>query len=175
MEKNNKRQSQKYPALHKKYNLLSRKDLIDYDYLHKLNPEELKFLNDFTEAEIIASSNKGLELSKEDKKEAYKRNNKRNSDFYNRRKKLFFEDFKREIAAEDIIVEKGKSEYTISSPKIKLEIDRMSFEEFDKFFYNNTEFFSEEFRYRYECLREKYRSEIEGGNFIKRSPQTQQD
>jgi hypothetical protein len=45
----NRRERAKYPALQPELNLKSRFDLIDYDYLNKLSPEEKKWLNNFTE------------------------------------------------------------------------------------------------------------------------------
>lgn len=45
----NRRSRKKYPALEKTYNLKSRSELIDFDYIHKLNDDEKKFLNDFVE------------------------------------------------------------------------------------------------------------------------------
>jgi hypothetical protein len=49
------RSSSKYPALDKRKNLPSRQDLIDFDYLSKLGPKELEFLNDFVEETIVTN------------------------------------------------------------------------------------------------------------------------
>lgn len=49
-----KRQRTKYPALEKGVNLKSRQELLDYDYLDKLGPEEKQWLNNFTEEYIGA-------------------------------------------------------------------------------------------------------------------------
>ncbi len=57
-KKNNLRNSKQYPALEKSVNLKTRQDLIDYDYLHKLSPEELEFLNKFTEETVSAKFKK---------------------------------------------------------------------------------------------------------------------
>ena len=65
----NRRSAEKYPALNKKFNLKTRSDIIDYDYVDKLpeiwidpitgkkyNPKQ--FLNDFTNEYINASFSK---------------------------------------------------------------------------------------------------------------------
>lgn len=54
----NLRSSKKYPALEKSVNLKTRQDLTDYDYLDKLSPEELEFLNKFTEETVSTSFTK---------------------------------------------------------------------------------------------------------------------
>jgi hypothetical protein len=51
----------KYPALNPLYNLKSRIDLIDYDYVSKLSPEEREYLNSFTEEYVNADFNHGGE------------------------------------------------------------------------------------------------------------------
>lgn len=61
---------------------------MDFDYLHKLNPEELAFLNKFMEEEMNASFNtnnkKNLNKSAANKRRCYTNNNKRNSDVLTR-------------------------------------------------------------------------------------------
>jgi hypothetical protein len=52
------RDSKKYPALEKSVTLKTRQDLVDYDYLDKLSPEELEFLNKFTEETVSTSFKK---------------------------------------------------------------------------------------------------------------------
>jgi hypothetical protein len=70
----------KYPRLDKKKTTKARKDLIDYDYLDKLNEEELKLLNQFTD-EYYCANFKGETLHpKKYKKDCEKRNNDRNID-----------------------------------------------------------------------------------------------
>lgn len=77
-----------YPALNPKKNIRNRQALIDYDYLHKLSPEELQYLNDFTEEHVNAGfkskrKKKNILKKKSDIKEARDRNNARNRDLYN--------------------------------------------------------------------------------------------
>ena len=46
-----------YPALNPKKNIRNRQALIDdYDYLDQLSPEQLQYLNDFTEEYVNAGS-----------------------------------------------------------------------------------------------------------------------
>jgi hypothetical protein len=69
-----------FPRLDKKKNTRARKDVIDYDYLHQLTKEELKFLNQFTD-EFYCANFKGDTLhSKDLQKDCEKRNNDRNND-----------------------------------------------------------------------------------------------
>lgn len=88
-------------SLNKKKNPNNRKDLLDYDYLHKLNKEELDYLNTFTEEYAHANFDKKKKekrihpLSKVNsktkknrvydkfKKEAEDNNNSRNRDIMN--------------------------------------------------------------------------------------------
>lgn len=80
----------KNPALNPQYNLKTRTDLIDQDYLHKLNEKELAWLNKFNEEEVNASfsknNKKNLGRSKEEKKASYDRNNARNRCILTRQK-----------------------------------------------------------------------------------------
>lgn len=78
----NRRAQAKYPALEKKFNLPSRQELLDFDYLHKLNDREKAFLNKFVEEEINASfrHKNPLNKSKKARKACYDRNNARNRD-----------------------------------------------------------------------------------------------
>lgn len=82
--KTTKRSREKYPALQHSFTLKRRADLIDYDYLDKLNEEELTFLNRFTEETVSArfekNNSKNLIKKVKDKKEVYKTNNRRNND-----------------------------------------------------------------------------------------------
>lgn len=79
----------KYPALDPKYNLKSRSELIDYDYIDKLSDKEKEFLNNFTEEFIGANMNhkgKKLHKKKDQIKDCYNRNNARNRDILTRAK-----------------------------------------------------------------------------------------
>lgn len=89
--KPNRREMTKHPALNPEFNLKCRTELLDYDYLHKLNEEELAWLNKFTEEYVNANINtknprKNLHRSKALKKDCYDRNNARNRDVLTRQK-----------------------------------------------------------------------------------------
>ena len=79
----------KYPALDPKLNLKSRTELLDYDYLNKLNKSELEWLNKFTEEYTHASLDskhpkKNLHKNKKLRTDCYNRNNSRNRDVLTR-------------------------------------------------------------------------------------------
>lgn len=102
-----KREKQKYANLDPQVNLLSRAEEIgDFDYLDKLNEEELDFLNKFAGEYINASVPKfgGLHRTKEEKSEVYGRNNARNRDLYSRSKAgaklVYMEDLPVELRAQ---------------------------------------------------------------------------
>lgn len=91
----------KYPALNPSYNLRTRTDLIDYDYIDKLNDEEKAFLNKFTNEFIGASFDKedpkkkgkrrkfkNLHKTAELVKSCYDANNSRNRDVLTRAKAM---------------------------------------------------------------------------------------
>ncbi len=93
MPKEKKRRSQvKNPALIKKFNSRIRQEYLDYDYLDKLNDEELAWLNKFTEEYLNASPvltednqldpEANLHKDPKFKKETYDANNRRNADLY---------------------------------------------------------------------------------------------
>lgn len=69
-----------YPRLDKTKSTRARKDLLDYDYLGKLNAEELKFLNQFTDEYYCANFSGETIHPREYKKDCEKRNNDRNND-----------------------------------------------------------------------------------------------
>lgn len=69
-----------YPRLDKTKATRARKDLLDYDYLKKLNAEELEFLNQFTDEYYCANFSGETIHPKELKKDCEKRNNDRNND-----------------------------------------------------------------------------------------------
>lgn len=86
-KKKTKRQKTKFAALDPKKNLKSRQDLIDYDYLDKLSPSEMKWLNKFTEEYTNASLDRknlknNFHNTKELKKDCDRRANKRKRDLF---------------------------------------------------------------------------------------------
>lgn len=123
--KRKKRDMEPYPALKRELNLRSRQDLIDYDYLHKLNPEEKEWLNKFTNEYVVGKMDREepennihpagkdkVVAQKETKtmKKSYKsdtdwRNDLRKEDAYTRSKAgnhlNYLEDFKRDIVIEN--------------------------------------------------------------------------
>lgn len=86
-KKNAKNSKDAYPALNKKKNLRRRAKQLDYDYLNKLSPEELQWLNDFTEEythvnlkqDNARKKNNILDIEK-DKKELYHKNYSQQND-----------------------------------------------------------------------------------------------
>lgn len=75
---------QKYPALNSRYQVANRRELIDYDYINKLSPEEKKWLDKFT-SEYVITNFKDTEApfhNEKERKELYKSNNKRNNDAF---------------------------------------------------------------------------------------------
>lgn len=70
-----------------KLNIRNRQKLIDYDYLDQLTPEQLEWLNKFTDEYTNASfskvKSKNISKKKQDKKDSYNRNNARNRDLQN--------------------------------------------------------------------------------------------
>lgn len=75
------REKVNFPALEKKFNLKTRQDQLDFDYVHKLNDKEKEFLNNFVEEEVHANlKHKGkiLNKAKKHKKRIYDSNNARN-------------------------------------------------------------------------------------------------
>lgn len=85
----NRRNSVKNPALKPEYNLKTRYESIDYDYVGKLSPDEREWLNNFTEEYTNANFNhdgKKIMKTKKSKKDAYDRNNSRNRCLYTKAK-----------------------------------------------------------------------------------------
>lgn len=86
-EKKKKRDLEKYPALNPKLNARTRFDVLDMDYLKKLDEEDLKFLNQFM-AEYVSGafkknedgnySDENFHKTLEERRECYNRNNTRN-------------------------------------------------------------------------------------------------
>ena len=98
-----KRSSNKYPALKPELNLKIRYELIDYDYIDKLNPEEKEWLNKFTNEyvnDVLDRKNlkNNLHNTKELKKDCDDRNNARNRDILSKSKAMsstvYLEDIK---------------------------------------------------------------------------------
>lgn len=85
MSKDNRRNNSKYPALEPKLNLKYRNFYLECDYAHKLNKEELEFLNKFLEEEINADfrHEKPLITDPDDRKRIYRDNNRRIRDTMN--------------------------------------------------------------------------------------------
>ena len=95
-KKTSNRATRKYPGLCKQTSLRSREELVDYDYLDKLNDEELKFLNQFTEEWVhdrVYPSKDGkykpkFHKTKAERKRVNDMNNARNRDTYGKAKML---------------------------------------------------------------------------------------
>lgn len=90
----NRRSKSKYPNLNPRFTLKHRQELIDFDYLDKLDEESLKFLNTFVGEWVGASFKKksdteycesNLHKTSEQRKELYSNNNKRNHDIYTKK------------------------------------------------------------------------------------------
>jgi hypothetical protein len=84
-KKTTKRSKAKYPNLEPRLNSRVRQELIEVDYLHKLNEDELEWLNKFNGEYVNASFNRdGSDIDSSDagRKASYDRNNARNRDLY---------------------------------------------------------------------------------------------
>lgn len=86
-----RRESIKNPDLDKKYNLKTRQDLLDYDYLDKLDKKTLAWLNKFNKEYVVASLDvknpkKNLHKTKKLIKDCFDKNNSRNRDVLTRAK-----------------------------------------------------------------------------------------
>lgn len=78
-KKINRRAREEFPALKPEFNLKTRKDLIDYDYINKLTDKEKTWLNKFSEEYVGASfGKKPLHRTKAMRKTCYDANNARN-------------------------------------------------------------------------------------------------
>lgn len=85
----NQRSKVKNPGLKKQYNLKSRQEFLDFDYIEKLNDSEKEWLNRFIEEEVNADfrhKGKKLNRTKKEKQKIYNNNNARNRDIYTREK-----------------------------------------------------------------------------------------
>lgn len=93
-KKQNRRSKSKYPALDPHLNLITRQKQIDYDYLDKLSPSELEFLNKFTKETVSASvdvenrRNNLYARTKKKVKECFDSNNARNRDILTRQEAM---------------------------------------------------------------------------------------
>lgn len=78
------------PNTNPAYNLKTRQDLLDQDYLHKLSPKEMAWLDKFNREYVGAGKlnkeEKPLHKKKEQKKDCYDRNNSRNRCILTRQK-----------------------------------------------------------------------------------------
>lgn len=80
-----RRSKEKYSNLKPQYNLRSRTEVIDYDYLDKLNDKEKAYLNKFNKEYVnasldVKSPRKNLHKNKALIKDCHDRNNARNRD-----------------------------------------------------------------------------------------------
>ncbi len=90
-KKKSRRAKTKYPALNSEFNLRSRQELYDWDYIDKLSDKEKEWLNTFSEEFNNANFNHGkkiLHKSKLMKKDCYSKNNARNRDILTRQKAM---------------------------------------------------------------------------------------
>lgn len=87
--RNDRRSKVKTPGLKKQYNLKSRQEFLDMDYIDKLNDSEKEWLNKFIEEEVNADfrhKGKKLNRTKKERQKIYNNNNARNRDIYTREK-----------------------------------------------------------------------------------------
>ena len=90
-KKPTRRSKQLYPDIDPRFNLKTRTDLIDQDYLHKISHKELEWLNKFNKEEVNASFDtknpkRNLNKSKKARKRCYDNNNARNRDILTKAK-----------------------------------------------------------------------------------------
>jgi hypothetical protein len=93
-KKKTRRSNQKYPTLNPGYNLKSRADALQIDYLDQLSEKDKAWLNAFNEEEVntnfshdgpaINKRTKAGKVNKRDKKRIYDSNNARNRDILTR-------------------------------------------------------------------------------------------
>jgi hypothetical protein len=84
-KKKSRRSACEFPALEPAMSPKARWEVMDHDYIHKLSPEEKRWLNNFEEEYTHASFNhdgKKLHRTKKQRKLCYDRNNARNRDMY---------------------------------------------------------------------------------------------
>lgn len=119
-EGTSRRSKDKYPALKPRFNLKIRYDeLSDFDYIHKLNDSEKKWLNDFLEAEVNANKKSPLY---QNSKRINAKNNARNRDVYSRAKArhqlVFFSGLSKNSKDAKIDYEEDRIIFGIDSAKL---------------------------------------------------------
>jgi hypothetical protein len=110
MAKNNtKRSRAKYPNLKPELNLKTRFELLDMDYIDKLNDSEKEWLNkvmgEYVGASFDKDNRKNIQKSKEHKKDSYDRNNARNRCILTRAKATGIVDYIEEMKPEKFLTE----------------------------------------------------------------------
>ena len=90
-KKQTRRSKQEFPDLDPKYNLKTRADLLDQDYLNKLSAKEMAWLNKFNKEYVSGSIDRenlkrNIHKKKKYVKDADDRNNSRNRDILTREK-----------------------------------------------------------------------------------------
>lgn len=87
-----RRSKVKYPNLNRAYNLKTRSEVIDYDYIDKLSEKDKAYLDKFTKEYVGASMDKNpkknLHKNKRLRKSCYDANNSRNRDVLTRAKAM---------------------------------------------------------------------------------------
>jgi len=87
MTRTNKRSCSKYPGLNKQTTLKIRADLVDQDYIAKLQDKDKEWLNNFNEEWIhahLSHSGERFHNTPLETKQIYDMNNARNRDIYRR-------------------------------------------------------------------------------------------
>lgn len=128
-KKRNRRSLVKNPALDPLYNLKTRYEAIDYDYINKLSPEEKQWLNNFTEEYTNANfTHKGKKIlkTKKDKKESFDRNNSRNRCVYTRGKASSTMKYLEDLVEHTTDVEMNAEEKLLFIEEIREKIDSIT-------------------------------------------------
>lgn len=87
LKKSSKRSKTRYPALNPEFNLKSRQDLLEADYIDDLSEAEKAWLNKFNEEYVNANLDtehprRNLHKTKALRSDCYRRNNLRNKDLF---------------------------------------------------------------------------------------------
>lgn len=122
MKKTKKLSKTKYPALQRKSNPKSRRDLIDMDYLDQLSEKELiwfnKFMNEYNGAKLdYKNLKKNLHRTKKLKKDCTDKNNARNRCLYNKGIKFYINHYNAEDERVSDNLEDALIEYIDQKPK----------------------------------------------------------